>query len=51
MQIETRYLETLLSKIDDLVIARKISEAEYMQIGLLMKIYQSILEIEQRGLR
>jgi hypothetical protein len=49
--ISTRHLEALLSDLDPLLSSEQISKADYMITGLLMKILQAMIEMNERGAR
>jgi hypothetical protein len=42
-KVHTNYLHDLLENIDNLFLDKKISEAEYIQIGLLMNILEHLI--------
>jgi hypothetical protein len=48
IHIKTRNLEFLLYDLDRLLASGEISKAEYMTIGLQMKILQTLTEMSQR---
>jgi hypothetical protein len=45
VHIETKYLDSHVLTLDQQFEKHEISQAEYIQIGLLLKIYESILRL------
>jgi hypothetical protein len=46
--ISTKYLETKMAELDSAMEQGRITSAEYIQCGLLMKILETVLNIERR---
>lgn len=48
LDVLTRYLALELKKIDDLYIAQKLTQAEYMQIGILLRVLEAVDKLNRQ---
>jgi hypothetical protein len=47
VHIETKYLDSHIMTLDHQFEKHEITQAEYMQIGVMLKIYESLLQIKE----
>ena len=48
LDVMTRYLALELKKLDDLYIANKMSTADYMQIGILLRVLEAVDKLNRQ---
>ena len=48
LDVLTRYLALELKKLDDLYIAQKLSTADYMQIGILLRVLEAVDKLNRQ---